>query len=129
MNNLILLKYGLTFKNIIGILLIITGVFDALKYTIQANKISRVKSAKNMSRKFINFALMNDIVRLSYGMVIYDLYIILSSILALLCMIHLWWEIYLYYPYRMRGCINFKKPNILLYFINSILPNRIRKKL
>jgi hypothetical protein len=82
-----------------------------------------------MSRRFINWALMNDLVKLVYGITILDLYIILSSILALGCMLHLWITIYIYYPYRMRGCMNFKRPNIFTYFINSILPNHLRKRL
>jgi hypothetical protein len=122
MNNLIL-------KDILGGLLIITSIGDAIKYTIQANKISRAKTAKSMSRKFINLALTNDFVKLSYGFVINDLFIVASSILALICMTHLWFVIYWFYPYRMRGCQNFKRPNLLLYTINSILPNRIRKRL
>lgn len=120
---------NLFLKDILGGLLIITSIGDAIKYSIQANKIQKAKTAKSMSRKFINFALINDFVKLNYGIIINDLFIVSSSILALICMIHLWWEIYRWYPYRMRGCINFKRPNILLYLINSILPNSIRKRL
>lgn len=122
MNNILL-------KDLFGILLIFTGIGDAIKYSIQAKRIKKLQSAKAMSRKFINFALVNDFVRLEYGLIIQDLFIISSSILALICMVHLWWEIYWWYPYRMRGCPNFKRPNILFYIINSILPNRIRKRL
>jgi hypothetical protein len=116
-------------KTVIGILLVVTGIGDAIKYSIQAHKIAKIKSAKAMSRKFINLALLNDIIRLIYGFILADLFIIICSILALVCMFHLFWMIYQYYPYRMRGCINFKKPSIILYFINSMLPNRIRRKL
>jgi uncharacterized protein with PQ loop repeat len=116
-------------KDIFGGLLIITSIFDALKYSIQARKIQKEKTAKSMSRKFINFALINDFVKLNYGIIINDLFIVASSILALICMIDLWWQIYWWYPYRMRGCQNFKRPIILLYLLNSILPNRIRKRL
>jgi hypothetical protein len=116
-------------KDILGGLLILTSIGDAIKYTIQANKISRAKTAKSMSRKFINLALLNDFVKLSYGITIKDLFIISSSILALICMIHLFGIIYKFYPYRMRGCSNFKRPNIFLYIINSLIPNRIRKRL
>jgi len=122
MNNLYL-------KEIFGGLLVITSIFDAVKYSIQARKIQREQTAKSMSRKFINFALLNDFVKLGYGIVIKDLFIVTSSILALICMLDLWWQIYWFYPYRMRGCFNFKRPNILLYIINSILPNSIRKRL
>ena len=118
-----------TAKQIFGALLIYTSIFDALKYVVQANKIRRQHSAKGMSRRFINWALSNDIVKFMYGIVIFDVYIVLSSILALGCMIYLWVEIYLWYPYRMRGCPNFKRPAILLYLINSIIPNSLRKRL
>jgi len=119
----------ITLKDILGGLLVITSIFDALKYSIQARKIQRVKSAKSMSRRFINFALINDFVKLGYGFIIRDLFIMISSILALICMIDLWLQIYKYYPYRCRGLSHFKKPNIILYTINSILPNSIRRRL
>lgn len=120
---------NIALKDIFGGLLILTSIFDAIKYSIQARKIQREKTAKSMSRKFINFALMNDFVKLGYGIVIQDLFIIFSSILALICMIDLWYQIYRWYPYRMRGCSNFKRPNVILYVINSLVPNKIRKRL
>lgn len=120
---------NLILKDVLGGLLIITSIFDALKYSLQARKIQKEKTAKSMSRKFINFALGNDFVKMGYGIVIGDLFIISSSILALICMLDLWYQIYWYYPYRMRGCSNFKRPNIILYIINSILPNRLRRRL
>lgn len=116
-------------KDIFGGLLILTSIGDALKYTIQANKIKSAKTAKSMSRKFINLALLNDFVKLSYGIIIIDLFIVSSSILALICMIHLWWQIYWFYPYRCRGLSGFKRPNIFYYIINSLLSNKIRKRL
>jgi len=116
-------------KDIVGGLLVITSIGDAVKYSIQANKIVKAKTAKSMSRKFINLALLNDFVKLNYGIIISDYFIIASSILALICMIHLWWIIYWFYPYKWRGLNGFKRPNILLYLINSILPNKIRKRL
>lgn len=122
MNNLML-------KDVLGGLLILTSIGDALKYSIQANKIKKAGTAKSMSRKFINLALMNDYVKLGYGIAIADYFIVASSILALICMTHLWWTIYWFYPFRMRGCINFRKPNIFYYIINSLIPNRIRRRL
>jgi hypothetical protein len=116
-------------KDIFGALLILTSIGDALKYTIQANKIRQTCTAKSMSRKFINLALLNDFVKLGYGFIIKDLFIITSSALALVCMLDLFWQIYWWYPYRKRGLINFHRPDIFTYFINSLLPNRIRKRL
>ena len=117
------------FKEIVGFLLIITSIFDAIKYSLQARKIQREQSAKSMSRKFINFALTNDFVKLAYGFIIMDWFIILSSLLALVCMLDLWYQIYKWYPYKCRKLINWKRPNIITYIINSILPNRLRKRL
>lgn len=116
-------------KEIFGGLLILTSILDAIKYTLQANKIRLNKSSKTQSRKFINFAILNDIVKLVYGLVILDWFIIISSLLAIGCMIDLWYTTYLFYPYRCRGMLNFKKPNIFYYLLNSILPNSLRRKL
>ena len=118
-----------TIQQIFGGALIFTSIFDAVKYSVQALKIQRAKSAKGMSRRFINWAMSNDIVKLVYGCIIFDVYILLSSVLALVCMLHLWIVIYWYYPYKCRGLSHFKRPNVILYLINSLLPNRIRRRL
>ena len=115
--------------NIFGILLVFTGILDALKYGIQGYKIQKAQSAKNFSRQFMNFALGNDIVKLAYGIVIWDFYIVFTSILALVTMIYMWYQIYINYPYKYRNLRNFKKPNIFKYIWNSILPNNLRKRL
>lgn len=119
----------ITLKQLLGYLLIYTSFWDAYKYSIQAFKISKAKTAKNFSRAFINYALQNDLIKLCYGLVILDIFIILSSIFALICMIHLWITIYLYYPYKHKGLKNFKRPTVLVYFINSLIPNSLRQKL
>jgi len=116
-------------REILGICLIFTSLFDAWKYVWQAKKIIKIKTAKGHSRKFLNVAIFNDILKLLYGIFIKDIFIIFSSFLALITMSYNYITIYNYYPYRMRGRPHFKKPNLLLYIINSILPNRIRKKL
>jgi hypothetical protein len=77
----------------------------------------------------MNFALGNDLIKLIYGVVIWDFYIILTSVLALVTMIYMWWQIYKFYPYKKRGLIHFRKPNIFIYVINSLLPNSLRRKL
>lgn len=115
--------------NVFGVLLIGTGILDAAKYALQGHKIQVAKSAKNFSRQFMNFALGNDLIKLAYGVIILDFYIVLTSILALVTMIYMWWQIYLWYPYKKRGLNNFKRPNVLIYIINSLLPNTLRKKL
>lgn len=121
--------HNLIAKDFIGGLLIFSSIFDSWKYIWNAQSIQKIGTARGHSRKFINAALFNDLIKLSYGIVIWDIFIVLSSILALITMNYLFWTIYKFYPYRMRGCINFKRPNILLYFWNSITPNQIRRKL
>jgi len=118
-----------TLKDFIGGLLIITSLFDAWKYIWQSKAIKKVGTAKGHSRKFINAAIFNDIIKLCYGFIILDIFIITSSILALVTMGYNFYIIYKYYPYRCRGLDGFKKPNILYYIINSIIPNRLRKRL
>jgi len=119
----------LNLKTIIGILLIITGIFDSWKYSFQAKKIIEVGTAKGMSRKFTNCAILNDIVRITYSIIIKDLYLFTINALALGCMIFLFFVTYRYYPYLKRYKLGFKRPNIILYTINSIMPNRIRRRL
>jgi hypothetical protein len=121
--NLILLK------DIFGIIFIITSYFDAIKYIWQSKAIKKAGTAKGQSRKFINAAIFNDIAKLIYAILIKDIFIGISAIIALMTMIHCFYTIYKYYPYRMRGCQNFKRPNILLYLMNSLQPNSIRKRL
>jgi len=115
--------------NIFGGLLIGTSILDALKYELEARKIIEAKSAKNRSRKFINWALLNDFIKLFYGIVIFDFYIIITSILSLVTMCHMFYAQYIFYPYRGRGLNNFRRPNIFIYMINSWLPNSLRRKL
>lgn len=120
---------NMAMKDIVGGLLIITSIFDAIKYSLQAAKIRKTQTAKSQSRKFINFAILNDIVKMGYGWIIIDWFIVISSLLAIGCMLDLWYTTYIYYPYRCRGLIGFKRPNIILYFMNSATPNSIRKRL
>ena len=115
--------------NVFGLLLIATSILDALKYELEARKIIEAKSAKNRSRKFINWALLNDLIKFGYGVVIFDFYIILTSVLSLITMCRMFYAQYLYYPYRFRGLTNFRRPNIFIYIINSWVPNSIRKRL
>ena len=118
-----------TLKNIVGVCLVITGIFDAWKYVWQAQKIRVVKTAKGQSRKFINAAILNDLTRIAYSILIMDLYLMFINAVALSCMFYLFFTIYIFYPYRNRNLLNFRRPNILLYLINSIVPNKLRKKL
>lgn len=116
-------------KEIFGGLLILTSIFDAIKYYWAAKKIIEVGTAKGQSRKFLNAAIINDLVKLGYGIIIKDIYIISSSILALFTMIYDYHTVYLFYPYKYRNLLNFKRPSIFIFILNSILPNLLRKRL
>jgi len=115
-------------KTILGALVVIFGTFDGIKYYWFAKKIKETKTSCSYSRKGLNVAIANDIIRIIYGIYIIDTYIILSSLFAALTMAYCWYQIYRFYPYKMKRYKN-KRPNIMLYLINSILPNRIRKHL
>jgi hypothetical protein len=121
--------FNLYLKEIFGGALIFTSLFDAWKYIWQAKAIKKVGTAKGHSRKFLNAAIFNDIIKLCYGLIILDIFIIISSMLALVTMGYNFYIVYKFYPYKMRGCSNFKRPSILLYIINSLIPNSIRKRL
>ncbi|HEY0089965.1 MAG TPA: hypothetical protein VGB37_14035 [Candidatus Lokiarchaeia archaeon] len=119
-----------TIRNIVGLLLIFWGYFDGIKYHFASQAIRKVKSAKGNSRKFALFALGNDMYRLFYFFFVdRNLYVLITSIIALIFMIELYYTQYLYYPYRMRGCTNFKRPSLYIYFLNSVISNKIRRRL
>jgi hypothetical protein len=116
-------------KEIFGILLILTGCFDALKYSLQAFKIQKVQSARAQSRKFVLMAIGNDLIKTVYSVLILDIFIFVSSILALFCMLHLWYVVYLFYPYKYRGLSHFKRPSLWKFTLNAMMPNRLRERL
>ena len=121
--------------DIIGTYILFTGFGDGLKYHWQANAIRKVGIAKGHSRKFINMALHNDHARtfyfilFLYVMGFVDIYLLLCTLVAIIFMTELWFTIYFYYPYRGRGLYNFRRPSLWTYFINSLISNKIRKRL
>jgi len=116
-------------KESLGIVLIFTGILDGWKYIWQAQGVIKARTAKGHSRKFLNAAIGNDLIKMLYAVCIKDVFIFSTSVLALISMCYNYFIVYKYYPYRMRGCSNFKRPNIILFLINSALPNKIRKRL
>lgn len=116
--------------DVVGILLTITGIFDAYKYHWEARSIKKVGTAKGHSRKFINAAIINDVTRLFYLTFFnQDIFLLISTVIAIFCMSEMFYMIYKYYPYRRRNQEYFKRPNIILYTLNSLLPNKLRKHL
>lgn len=116
-------------NEIAGYIFVIWGILDAVKYEIQAQKIRKVKSAREHSRMFLNMAIGNDVYRFIYFYFFNrDWYVLFTALLAIIFMLHYFWEIYKFYPYKIKAN-KIKRPSIILYTINSLLPNRIRKHL
>lgn len=113
----------------LGVLLVITGIFDAYKYHWGAKAIRKVKTAKGHSRKFMNAAISNDATRILYLAFRWDAFLMISSLLAIVCMLEMWWALYWFYPYRRRKQKNFKRPGLVKYIINSLQSNKTRKRL
>jgi len=116
-------------KEIFGVLIVVFGILDTVKYVMFGNKIVHVKTSSAYSRFGMDMALLYAIVFTIYGVLMMDPYIIVSRLFAIGTIFYCIWKIYLFYPYRKRGLVHFKRPNFLLYFINSLLPNSIRKRL
>ena len=116
-------------KDSLGVVLIFTGILDGWKYIWQAQGIKRVGTAKGHSRKFLNAAICNDLIKMLYAISIKDGFIFSTSVLALVSMCYNYYIVYKYYPYRMRGCSNFKRPNLWHYFLNSLQSDKLRKRL
>ena len=100
--------------SISGILLTITGIFDSIKYHWVAINIRKMGTAQGRSRKFINAAIINNLARISHCILTNNLWVVLSSLLALCFMLEHWFMVYWYYPYRKRTQFGFKRPNIFL---------------
>lgn len=113
-----------------GIGLLFVRFMDGFKYHLESNAIRRIRVAKGRSRKFINIAWSADAYMIAYlihhGI---DWYLMISFIIALFFVTEYWLVLYYNYPYKYRNLINWKRPNIFIYLLNSILPNSMRKKL
>lgn len=121
----------ITWENLLAIILLICGILDAEKYESQSQKILRLKNATSQSRMFLNKAFVLDIGKLLYVIFKYpnDYVLLLVSILPLITIARLYWVTYLFYPYKLRGLLNFKRPNFWTYFCNSWISNKKRKRL
>ena len=118
------------FINILTYSLFGMGIWDAYKYKIMSNKMLKYKSSKQHSRTFLNGSIFYRILLWLYAwLVLKDWVIIWTSVIAIFTLVEAWHTLYVYYPYKGRGLNNFKRPSIWKYAINSLLPNRIRKRL
>lgn len=112
-----------------GSLVAISGWFDAYKYHVSALAIRKEGLAKGHSRRFINYAIFNDVARIIHCFLLPDWWLVISSVIALIFMLEHFYTQYLFYPYKTRGLQSFKKPSLWNYFINSLISNRYRKRL
>ncbi len=111
-------------------LVFLTSILDCWKYKIISNKISRLKSSREHSRTFLNISIIYRFFLFLYAIfVLKDWVIYWSCIFALYTLGEAFYMVYTHYPYKTRGFKNFKKPSLWKYTINSLLPNKIRKRL
>lgn len=107
-----------------------TGILDAFKYKFLSQKIARLKSSREISRKFINISLLKNFVLLLWAyFFLKDWAVTWSCVISLYTGWEAFLTIYEHYPYQMRGCNNFKRPSLWKYTLNSIIPNTKRKRL
>ena len=106
------------FTQIIGLALIVSGIYDGYKYHWLSVAIRKAGTAKGQSRKFVNAALAKDIAIFLYMMLKFDLYILGMTFVGFIFTIELLITIYYFYPYRYRNLNNFKRPSFWVYFIN-----------
>lgn len=113
-----------------GFIVLIAGVLDSYKYRLLVKKIKNLKSSNGVSRQFINIAIFHKIV-LSIWAVFYlkDYVVALSSLLALYTSLELWYFCWKFFPFLGRGKFGYKKPKVLKYIWNSLLPNKIAGRL
>ena len=118
------------FWTILGIFVLIAGLLDSWKYRLLTSKIRIHKSSKGQSRLFTNVAIFHKLL-LSIWSIFYlhDPVVAIATILALYTSCELWYTIWVYYPFKNRGRFGFKRPNVLYYIYNSLLPNKFAKKL
>jgi hypothetical protein len=114
---------------VIGAALVISGVYDGYKYHWLSVAIRKAGTAKGQSRKFVNAALAKDIIIFLYMILKFDLYILLMTFVGFIFTIELLITIYYFYPYRYRNLLNWKRPSLIIYIINSWMPNSLRRKL
>jgi len=114
-------------KEILQWSVLVTGIIDAYKYKFLTAKISRLKSSREISRKFINISLLKNFILLLWAhFYLNDWAVTWACIISLYTGSEAFYYIYCYYPYKTRGFPNFKRPSLLKYTINSIIPNSIK---
>lgn len=109
---------------------LILGFMDAYKYKLLAQKVSRLKASGQISRAFLVWSILNRLVLLIYvWLFLNDKILITTSLIALYTMFEAFYYTYIYYPYRLRGLKNFKRPSIFIFTKDIFFPNKHGKRL
>jgi len=115
---------------ILKYVVLITGIFDAYKYRLQAIKVCRLKSSREISRMSLMYAIFHRIPLLLYvWLVLNDKILIIISCMALYTMLESFYHVYEFYPYRGRGRKNFKKPSMWVFVKDIFSKNTYGKRL
>jgi len=110
--------------------LFIMGIWDAYKYKLMSNKIAKLKSSKEHSRTFLNGSIFYRILLWLYAWLVLDDWVLTwTCTFALYTLLEAFYTMYNHYPYKTRGFSNFKRPSLWVYTINSLIPNKWRKRL
>lgn len=115
---------------ILKYVVLITGIFDAYKYRLQAIKVCRLKSSREISRMSLMYAIFHRIPLLVYvWLILNDKILIIISCMALYLMLEAFYYVYNFYPYRNRGLKNFKKPSMWIFLKDIFSKNKYGKRL
>lgn len=118
------------FIEILKYAVLITGIFDGYKYRLQAIKVCRLKSSREISRMSLMYAIFHRIPLLLYvWLVLNDKILIIISCMALYLMIEALYHVYAYYPYRGRGLKNFKRPPMWAFVKDIFIKPKYGKRL
>ena len=116
--------------DIFGWVLIYVRFLDGWTYKLLADKIKKIKLSNGHSRKAANLHILIDLIMVIYFIFhTHDIYMAIAMVINTGFVVYYWNIIRIFYPYRMRGCLNFSRPSILVYLVNSLMPNKFRKKL
>jgi|SRR3972149_10780079 len=125
-----MINLEITIWTILGFFVLLSSILDSWKYRLLTKKVQRYKSSRSISRTFTNCAIFHKICLLLWaGLYLKDFTVTASTFFALFTSCELFYWSYIWYPYKQRGLKNFKRPGLIKYIINSLLPNHIRIRL
>jgi len=118
------------FEELFKYFVLILGMLDSWKYHFLAQKMARLKSSRDISRKFSNIGILYKVVLFVYAyFILADWVISITCIIALFTLSETLYYGYLFYPYKNRKKKGFKKPSLCRYIIHSLTPNKYIERL